>query len=559
MPSSTIGTTRRQPVALSADHVVAHTLLNCFVREVTSQERQTSIVDEHLQLRLPRLDALLRVAIRRTSLAGAHRFTGPVFGLRSGVWTELRWRELAVQLAEELTLATGVRNDEFVDQVAASHEATAAALRHRAGVVPEQDPDRYLVSEQSLLLGHRFHPTPKSRSGTANRWRAYAPEHGSRVRLRYLAVRADRVREETVSDGDLAVLDRLRPVPDGYRLLPVHPWQYELLRDNTALACALRDGVLLDLGIGGSLFTPTSSVRTLHGRDAFLKFSLNVRITNCVRKNSAYELAAAVALTRLLDTELADLPVRFPGCGVLREPGYRTVDVGDRDLFEGFGLIVREGLSRHLLPGVTPLLAGAVADEYPLSAAHVSHLVGDTGTDRVLAWWRAYLRLLVPPVLAAFFEHGVVLEPHLQNVLVGVDGDGMPAQMLFRDMEGTKLVADRHADVLGGLPPEVAAPLTYTAAQGWRRVAYCLVVNHVSEVLSALADLRPELEPELWEMVGAQLAGYRTELGTPAELRAILSGVPLPAKANLLARWQRGNDRQAGYVPLPLPLARVAL
>lgn len=559
MPTSTIGTTRHRSVTVSAHHVVAHTLLNCFVREVTSQERQTSIVDGHLQLRLPRLGALLRVEIRRLSMAGAHRFAGPVFGLRSGTWTELDWHELATQLAAELSLATGVPNDEFVGQVADSHDAIEAALRHRADAIPEQEVDRYLVSEQSLLLGHRFHPTPKSRTGATARWQAYAPEHGSRVRLRHLAVRADRVREETVSTDDLAVLDRLRPVPAGYRLLPVHPWQYELLRDNAALATALRDGVLIDLGVGGTPFTPTSSVRTLHGRDTFLKFSLNVRITNCVRKNSAYELSAAVALTKLLDAELADLPVRFPGCRLLREPGYRTVDVGDRDLLEGFGLIVREGLSDRLLPGVTPLLAGAVADEYPLSPAHVSHLVGEPTTNRVLAWWRAYLRQLVPPVLAAFFEHGVVLEPHLQNVLVGVDEDGMPAQMLFRDMEGTKLVADRHANLLAQLPSEVAGPMTYTAAQGWRRVAYCLVVNHVSEVLSALADLRPELEADLWDMVAGQLSAYRTAEGAPAELRAILAGVPLPAKANLLARWQRGNDRQAGYVPLPLPLSGVDL
>ncbi len=45
-------------------------------------------------------------------------------------------------------------------------------------------------------------------------------------------------------------------------------------------------------------------------------------------------------------------------------------------------------------------------------------------------------------MLAAYFEHGVVLEPHLQNVLIGVDDDGMPRQVLFRDLEGTKLLPE---------------------------------------------------------------------------------------------------------------------
>jgi hypothetical protein len=36
---------------------------------------------------------------------------------------------------------------------------------------------------------------------------------------------------------------------------------------------------------------------------------------------------------------------------------------------------------------------------------------------------------------------------------------------------------------------------------------------------------------------------------------ALLAGVPLPAKANLLTRWERKADREAGYVRLPSPLA----
>jgi siderophore synthetase component len=146
----------------------------------------------------------------------------------------------------------------------------------------------------------------------------------------------------------------------------------------------------------------------------------------------------------------------------------------------------------------------------------------------------------------------VVLEPHLQNVLVGVDHNGMPARMVFRDLEGTKLLAEHHEALLAALPPDVAGPMTYTPAQGWRRVAYCLLVNHVSDVLAALADLRPDLECDLWSSVRAELVAYPDP---PPQLRAVLAGVPVPAKANLLARWERGSDRQAGYVPLTLPLS----
>ncbi|MEU5346549.1 IucA/IucC family protein [Streptomyces sp. NPDC020766] len=560
----------------SPDEAVARTLLNCLLREVSAPERQTAFTDGRLLLRLPRRGVLLRVALRRTSLLGAHRFAGPVSEQTAdGGWHVVGWRRLAEYTQDELSLRTGVRNEEFLEQIDSSHRTIAASLAVRTGSGPGALPVQagtpvaaYLASEQSLLFGHRFHPTPKARTGDADSWLAYSPEAGAAFPLRHLAVREHLIAEEAAEPGALDALDgrdrRDRQggadVPDGYRLLPAHPWQYAMLREHPVLRAALGRGDILDLGPGGRPFAATASVRTLYDGESFLKFSLNVRITNCLRKNASYELTGAVALTRLLGPALADLAERFPGSAVLREPAYRSLALPgpdgtpDRDLLEGFGVIVREGLTRHLLPGTTPLLAAAVADEYPTSAAHVSRLLDGAGPQAALDWWSAYLRLLVPPVLAAYFDHGLVLEPHLQNVLICVDGDGMPAQVLFRDLEGTKLVPEHHAETLAALPPEVAGPMTYDAQRGWDRVVYCLLVNHVAELLAALADLHPHAEAALWAEVRVTLQAYADRHGCPPPLAALLAGVPLPAKANLLTRWERKADREAGYVRLPSPL-----
>ncbi|MGW1673012.1 IucA/IucC family protein [Streptomyces sp. NPDC002324] len=551
----------------AADDAVAHTLLNCLLREVSGPEHQTAVSDGHLLLRLPRRGLLLRVALRRTSLLGAHRFTGPVHERSDTGWTRLDWRRLAEYTHDELSLRTGVRNPEFLHQVDSSHRTLATALdaRETGAHLPHGRPD-YLASEQSLLFGHRFHPTPKARTGDIEAWQSYAPEAGASFPLRRLAVRDHLVAEESAEAGATAVLDRdLGDVPEGYRPLPAHPWQYEMLRGHRLLREALGRGDILDLGPGGREYAATASVRTLFDGDAFLKFSLNVRITNCLRKNASYELSGAVALTRLLAPVLTDLESRFPGSAMLREPAYRSLAVPgpdgtpDRALLEGFGVIVREGLSRRLLPGTTPLLAAAVADEYPTSAAHISRLLDGTGPETALTWWKSYLRLLLPPVLAAYFDHGLVLEPHLQNVLVCVDTDGMPAQVLFRDLEGAKLVPDHHTDALAALPPEVAGPMSYDARRGWDRVVYCLLVNHVAELLAALADLHPGTERDLWAAVRATLRAHADEEGCPPLLAALLAGDPLPAKANLLTRWERRADREADYVRLPSPLAEDVL
>ncbi|KUN03462.1 iron transporter [Streptomyces yokosukanensis] len=544
-------TTGARTPATTADIVTAHTLLNCLIREVSAPEHQLTVDDDHLLLRLPRRGILLRSPLRRVSLIGAHRFQGPVQRLDNDTWVTVGWKELAGHIQDELELRTGVGNEEFLSQVTESRETIRAALEERAGASPHPDP--YVASEQSLVFGHRFHPTPKSRTGDPDDWLVYGPETGARFRLRYLAVRRHLVCEE----GDLREMDALRPASDpGFAVLPVHPWQYRLLQGHDRLREAVAVGDVVDIGVSGPALVPTASVRTLYhpDSDTFLKFSLNVRLTNCVRRHACYELSGAVALNRLLQPVFAELAGRFPGCALLAEPGYRTLETaGDTALLEGLGVIVRSGLRHHLRPGVTPLLAAAVADEYPTSAAHVSHLLA-RGDGDVLTWWDAYLRLLLPPVLAAYFEHGVVLEPHLQNVVVGVHPDGTPAQMLFRDLEGTKLLAEHHRHALGELPRDVRDPLTYDPERGWNRVAYCLLVNHAAEVLSALADLEPTLEPALWGLVRDHLDAYARTAAQPPRLRALLSGVPLPAKANLLLRWARQADRHATYVPLPSPL-----
>ncbi|WP_194913639.1 IucA/IucC family protein [Catenulispora rubra] len=567
----TVHTDRRQPAvptptaALpSADHVVAHTLLNCLLREVSAPEHQTAVADGHLLLRLPRRGVQLRVALRRSSLIGAHRFAGPVYEQTTAGRREIDWRELADHIRTELTLRSGLDNGEFPAQVASSFDGVQAALSARKARPAAAD-DRYTESEQALLFGHRFHPAPKARHAERGSWPDYAPEFRARFQLRHLAVRTEFIAQDTVDPQALAQLDALGTVPPGHTLLPVHPWQFELLHDDPTLRAALESGDVIDLGLRGVPFDATASVRTLHGAGTFLKFSLNVRITNCLRKNAAYELAGAVALTRLLAEPFAELADRFPNTAMLREPAFRTLALPgpdgavDTGLFEGFGLIVREGLSPRVRPGLTPLLAAAVADEYPTSAAHISALLDGTGPDQARQWWTDYLRLLLPPVLAAYFDHGVVLEPHLQNVLVCVDDTGRPAQILLRDLEGTKLVPEANSALLSQLPADVASPMTYDAQRGWDRVVYCLLVNHVSELLAAIADRYPALEVALWAEVRTVLAEYADEYGRPPRLAALLAGVPLPAKANLLTRWARKADREAGYVPLPSPLAEDVL
>jgi siderophore synthetase component len=76
--------------------------------------------------------------------------------------------------------------------------------------------------------------------------------------------------------------------------------------------------------------------------DGFAKFSLNVRITNCVRTSAWYELAGSVLLTSLLRPVFDGLRVAYPGTVLLGEPGYRTPEL--RALLSGVPLPAKANL-----------------------------------------------------------------------------------------------------------------------------------------------------------------------------------------------------------------------
>ncbi|GAA3198933.1 IucA/IucC family protein [Actinocorallia longicatena] len=487
---------------VTADEATATALLNCLLREI-------SVPAGRVRAEAGRVE----IALAHTVLTASGAPAGPSWRLRGPFvadGSELTWYEVAELVAAELTAVTGEENPEFLAQVVSSHEAMAAIMATRE----HRTSDPMLDSEQSLVVGHRFHPSPKSRQGTPETWLPYAPETGARFRLKRLAVAPGLL----CGEGDF-------PAGLDGELLPVHPWQWRLLRDRPAMRRALGRGLLREAEDGPEV-VPTSSVRTVHVPSAgmFAKFSLDVRITNCVRKNSWYELEAAPALTRMLKPLMGD--------SLLGEPAYRTVALADRGLYEGLGVILREGAPAEAV------MAAALAD--PEGAFLPSP------ADPV-EWFAAYVEKVAVPVLELFFAHGVVLEPHLQNVLVVPDPDGTPQRAIFRDLEGTKLLPGRD---LPGLPRRVRDAMTYDEDRGWHRVAYCLFVNNLAEIAAALADRDPGVADELWTAARKILAGFSGR----SRMRAVLDGAPLPAKANLLARWSRSADRAATYVEVDNPL-----
>ncbi|WP_063798602.1 IucA/IucC family C-terminal-domain containing protein [Nocardia sp. NRRL S-836] len=473
------------------DRTTSTALLNCLRREVA----EVSTTAGHLLLRLPHTGTLLRARHGRWPESPE---------LFTGTWHPVTWHELAVLVVKEL----GTAPVGFLDEIAASHSAIAAILAART----TPPADLYQRSEQALVAGHRYHPAPKSRGSLpATTWLPYAPETHASFPVSLLHT-------DVVDAGDI-------DLPPG--TLPAHPLQLALL-GRTADA-------------EGPEVWPTSSVRTVYdpAADLFYKFSLDIQITNDVRRLWTYDLRWIPPLAQVLKPVFADIAATYPGTAFLLDRGYRTTPAA----FEALAVVLRDGIRRHTRPGVTPLLAAGLSEGFDGNPL-------DTLTDP-LAWFRAYVSVVAPPVLHAFFAHGVVMECHMQNVLVGVDASGLPVQAFYRDHEGMRLLP-RHTALLSDVDGGVAGARGVSEAKGWERLQYCLVVNHLVEIAGAVQARHPGAD--VWGEARAVFAAYAEEHGSPALLMSLLESPVVPAKANLLLRWSRAEGTASRYVDCPNPL-----
>jgi len=574
-------------------------LLNCYCREVAGPEGHLCVGplfgqnDWPMSLRmilshgggqamhvlLPHTCGRLLTVVSHASATGNYRYQSALFHKSPGQpWKLLDWESAATLLLNELSLKYELpANAELMDQIRNSVAVTARLLSAASADPLPEDPIRaYVHSEQSLTFGHPFHPAPKSRQGfSSDDIARYSPEMRVSFPLHYFAVRHEDITQQSLLERECQriVAERGPDTEPGFSAVPVHPWQAAYLLGLPLVRQAVASGRMRYLGEHGKDFYPTSSIRTLYqpGNPYFYKFSLNVRITNCVRKNAWYELESAMQVTRLLRPLLSALYRQFEGIRVLEEPAFMSVDFHDRDaglnreVVEGFGMILRQGLDGMLATGARPVLAGALFGDHLYGEARLHHMLQETAHLKNASvnsvaerWFYEYVERLMYPVFHLFFVHGVIFEPHLQNVVIGIR-DGVPTQIFLRDFEGVKLVSERYREGhLPGISHKAHESLCYGDDQGWNRISYCLFVNNFCEAIDHLAAERPALQRRLWAIVRHHMQRYQSRFGNFASARrvnALLGGQPLPGKANLINRFFKRPDRGATYVPVTNPMA----
>lgn len=585
------------PVTARAEQHALHSLLNCYLREHGCVHHQITFSEQPdqqqwplqlhrswrqhggylLQINLPQQARSLSLLVDSNDFSANLRYLTPCYG--GEPLQELPFATTTRQLVQELCLHFDQPlNDELLSQIDNSRDFIKRLLQQAPDcqTAPTPAVDAYISSEQQMSLGHAFHPAPKARVGfDAQQLQQYSPEFGAPFQLHYFAVAQalfQHADNGTISGAQIINQDlpEALNIPAGFQPIPCHPWQAGYIRSLAAVQQLLTDGQLIDLGPQGQSFYATSSVRTLYSPASqhFYKGSLHIRLTNCLRKNAIYELETALYLSQLLEQQ--QLSQVFPDLQLLLEPGWATVNPQLDDpeqtvlVQEAFAMIFRSNFTADELSSYTPVVAGSLFSENPFGPNRARTLIGQYArrhdiafNSAALQWFQQYAEGLCLPVLYAYFERGLIFEPHLQNVLLGMQDDA-PQKVILRDMEGTKLVSEAWPlDAASPLSEQGQKAMRYNQAKGWQRVAYCLFINNLFQAVFYIAGGDPILKHQLRAVLGEVLHSYLQQYPSSHAqqvLSDVLAGNTLPNKTNLLIRVQKQADKEAGYVPLANPI-----
>ncbi|MEQ9362999.1 MAG: IucA/IucC family protein [Leptospirales bacterium] len=476
------------------------------------------------------------------------------------------------EIATRLKTPRDPEPEQMLEKIFQSRENIARFIRERRDDIENLSaakPQRFIDSEQALLIGHQTHPTAKSREGFSEYETArYSPELRGRFPLHFFRLHPEIAHQSSAVPGASAeqivktMLRQDRAAPEAIRalcddpwlMLPVHPWQAEYVRSLASVKRLLADGLLQDLGAAGAEWTPTTSVRTVY-RDDFdymFKFSLNVKITNSVRVNLTRELDRSVEMAALMQTDYGRrIQADVPDFVFIQDPAYLSVKWAGQ-VIEELSCTFRDATFAHAARdtgGIRDITAiTSLVQDHPHGhsrrnrlyniVAGIADREGRPLQDAALDWFDRYLDVSIYNLFKLYFRWGLCFEAHGQNSLLELE-DGYPVRYLYRDSQGYFHRAASHADfcqVIPGLGEKTESIFPEDLAN--ERLVYYLIINQVFSVINAFGTQGLARESDLMRKFAALLARVKSEPARyPLDMIDHLQGNErLPCKSNLLTQ-----------------------
>ncbi|MFH8248754.1 IucA/IucC family protein [Microbacterium sp. B2969] len=465
--------------------------------------------------------------------------------LVDGAPAPLDAQELVIELQAVLGIPDPLLST-YLEEIA-STLASAAFKLHRGGPrADELATADFQTIEAAMTEGHPGFVANNGRIGFGvSEHAAYAPESGQPFRLVWLAARRERshlalgagLDEGSLVRGQLDIeersafaarLDDLGLDPADYRLLPVHPWQWEhRVAVTFAPDLARRDLVLL--GEGRDEYLAQQSVRTMFNRSRperdYVKTALAVQNMGFLRGLSPAYMRATPAINDWVhDLVAGDATLRDAGFRVLREHasiGY-TGDAYHRTATPSahrkmLAALWRESPLPLVAPGERVATMASLLHRDAAGASVATALVRRSGLDAA-DWVRAYLRVYLRPIVHCLLAHDLAFMPHGENLILVFDG-AVPTGSFMKDigeevvlLQGRTVPADVSRIVSPVDDAEKALAVFTDVFDG--------VLRHLSGILHADGTLP---EHVFWALVAETVdehAAQHPDLDSAVDLRA---------------------------------------
>lgn len=547
--------------------VAIQCFLNAFMRETRDwQIVPTADIQQHTQVHIPLSHSqTIRIALQHISPTQHHQY---IFPARLHEQDDGKGVALSVEQLVTLLLEKPAVRGELTDEVIArfrqrvleSHDNTHNAINIRLEWPMLRDkPLNFAQAEQGLLVGHAFHPAPKSREPfDKQQARRYLPDFAAQFPLRWFAV------DKRYVCGDSLVLtlqqrlqrfvtesapQLLKHFTDNVWLVPMHPWQADHLLAQAWCRQLIAQQRMRDLGEAGERWLPTSSSRSLYNASShdMIKFSLNVRLTNSIRTLSVKEVKRGMRLARLAQTpRWQELQACYPTMRIMQEDGWVGLHSVNGVIQEDSLMTFRDNLLFSLPESQTNVLVtltqAALDGGDSLLAATVRRLAERLKLPEQCAahcWLDAYCNHVLLPLFSIEANYGLVLLAHQQNILVEMQQD-LPIGMLYRDCQGSGFTRNAMPwlEEIG----EADAENLFSEQQLLRYFPYYLLVNSTLAVTAAMAAAGFDSEENLMAKVRDLLSRLRTITENTLCLDYVLDSTYWNCKGNFFCYLHDHNE-----------------
>ena len=323
-----------------------------------------------------------------------------------------------------------------------------------------------LQFEQSIFLGHPYHPCAKTKIGfSIEDVINYSPEFSPKVSVILCAVNRKYVKVNKLANKPnfidwfaqyfpeiygrwIVKLQSLYLNENDYIPFPIHPWQADNIIPNL-FSDFLREKIIFVFENIRLDMSPTLSLRTLapieYLHAPYIKFPIAIQATSDMRTLTKASTENTPKMTYVLEEILKKENYFSQKLFILPEYYGLNLKVIPDEKSRNFTAIFRENINKYLYQDeVAVTVACLFEDFYPQKQNLFIVFLQEAGyftKQDAFNYFKKYVNLVLSGYLDLYLLYGIALEGHQQNTLA-IFEKGHIKRFIARDLDGGRVIKD---------------------------------------------------------------------------------------------------------------------